>query len=51
MKANLNLAETARLGDVLDQEALHQRISGLTEDSREAVRAFLEKREPNFLGR
>lgn len=51
MKANLNLAETARLPDVLDQEALFQRISGLTDDSREAVRAFLEKREPVFRGR
>jgi 2-(1,2-epoxy-1,2-dihydrophenyl)acetyl-CoA isomerase len=50
MKANLNLAETAPLQDVLNQEAMNMRISGLSRDSREAVAAFVEKREPRFIG-
>jgi 2-(1,2-epoxy-1,2-dihydrophenyl)acetyl-CoA isomerase len=50
MKRNLNLGETGTLQDVLDQEALHMRISGMSADIREAVRAFMEKREPNFIG-
>jgi 2-(1,2-epoxy-1,2-dihydrophenyl)acetyl-CoA isomerase len=50
MKRNLNLAETGTLDAVLDQEALLMRMSGMTADSREAVRAFMEKREPNFTG-
>ncbi|MGI8927736.1 MAG: enoyl-CoA hydratase/isomerase family protein [Tepidiformaceae bacterium] len=50
MKANLNLAETAPLAAVLDQEALNMRLSSLSTDSREAVLAFVEKREPRFVG-
>ncbi|MCC6382565.1 MAG: enoyl-CoA hydratase/isomerase family protein [Dehalococcoidia bacterium] len=50
MKANLELAETADLRAVLDQEALLMRMSGVSRDSREAVRAFVEKREPRFVG-
>lgn len=50
MKRNLNLGETGSLQEVLDQEALHMRISGMSADSREAVRAFMEKREPQFIG-
>lgn len=50
MKANLNLGATADLAAVLDQEALNMRISGMSRDSREAVLAFVEKREPRFLG-
>lgn len=50
MKENLNFGETATLDALLDQEALLMRISGLSVDSREAVRAFMEKREPQFVG-
>ena len=48
MKANLNFTETAALQPLLDHEALNMRISGMSADSREAVQAFLEKREPHF---
>jgi 2-(1,2-epoxy-1,2-dihydrophenyl)acetyl-CoA isomerase len=50
MKANWNLAETSNFQDLLNAEALQQRISGMSPDSREAVAAFIEKRTPNFTG-
>lgn len=50
MKENLNLAERASLEDVLNLEALNQRVGGLSQDSREAVLAFVERRDPNFIG-
>jgi 2-(1,2-epoxy-1,2-dihydrophenyl)acetyl-CoA isomerase len=37
--------------DCLDIEATHHVHTGLTDDHREAVRAFVEKREPRFQGR
>lgn len=39
------------LGEVLALEAYGQEAAGATEDASEAIRAFLEKREPNFTGR
>lgn len=51
MKANFVLASHADLQTLLDQEAYHQRLSGATEDHREAATAFVEKRPPNFVGR
>lgn len=50
MKTNWNLAETSNFQDLLNAEALQQRISGMSPDSREAVAAFIEKRPPNFTG-
>jgi 2-(1,2-epoxy-1,2-dihydrophenyl)acetyl-CoA isomerase len=51
MKENLNRAVLGEPGECLDMEAAHHIRTGLTEDHREAVAAFLEKREPVFRGR
>ena len=50
MKENLNLAETASLKAVLDQEAFYQRYGRLSADHKEAAQAFVEKRDPQFVG-
>ena len=36
---------------MLEREAWGQNLTGRTQDHREAVKAFLEKREPKFVGR
>ncbi len=51
MKRNLNASEAGDLGAVLDIEAEGQIRCRLTEDHREAARAFLERRAPQFRGR
>jgi 2-(1,2-epoxy-1,2-dihydrophenyl)acetyl-CoA isomerase len=51
MKANINAALTADFRTLLDREAVGQTLTGRTEDHREAVKAFLEKRQPTFKGR
>ncbi|MBI4609018.1 MAG: enoyl-CoA hydratase [Candidatus Rokubacteria bacterium] len=51
MKRSLNAAESGTLHEVLDLEAWQQIRCGMTEDHREAARAFVEKREPVFRGR
>jgi len=48
MKRNLNLAAHADLRTVLESEALQMTLSGLAPDAREAGRAFVEKRKPQF---
>lgn len=50
MKENLNKSENSDLGSLLDQEALNMRLSGSTNDHREAAQAFVEKRKPTFTG-
>jgi 2-(1,2-epoxy-1,2-dihydrophenyl)acetyl-CoA isomerase len=52
MKENLNRAAgEATMTDCLDLEATHHIHTGLTEDHREAAKAFVEKRTPKFTGR
>jgi 2-(1,2-epoxy-1,2-dihydrophenyl)acetyl-CoA isomerase len=52
MKENLNRAAMgADVLECLDLEATHHVHTGLTEDHREAARAFVEKRQPVFEGR
>jgi 2-(1,2-epoxy-1,2-dihydrophenyl)acetyl-CoA isomerase len=51
MKRNLNAAESGSLAELLELEAWHHSRCGMTEDHREAARAFVEKRTPVFRGR
>ena len=51
MKENLNRAMSGDVDDCLDLEATHHVHTGFTEDHKEAARAFVEKREPEFKGR
>lgn len=51
MKANVNLASTVDFRTMLDREPETHLRCGQTEDHREGVKAFLEKRAPKFQGR
>jgi 2-(1,2-epoxy-1,2-dihydrophenyl)acetyl-CoA isomerase len=51
MKENLNRAAAGVAEECLDLEATHHIHTGMTEDHREAAKAFVEKREPKFRGR
>jgi 2-(1,2-epoxy-1,2-dihydrophenyl)acetyl-CoA isomerase len=51
MKANINLAISTDFRTLLDREAETHLRCAQTEDHREGVRAFLEKRPPKFTGR
>jgi 2-(1,2-epoxy-1,2-dihydrophenyl)acetyl-CoA isomerase len=51
MKENLNRSVHGEMGECLDMEAALHIQTGLTEDHREAARAFVEKREPRFVGK
>lgn len=50
-KQIINNSLTLPLAAVLDFEAYGQYLTGKTEDNKEGVRAFAEKREPRFQGR
>ena len=50
MKKNLNNAEDLSLVACFDLEALHQSLCYETADHKEASKAFVEKRKPNFVG-
>ncbi len=51
MKGNLNAAIHGDLRTILDREAVAQTLTSLTMDHKEAVKAFLDKREPKFHGK
>jgi 2-(1,2-epoxy-1,2-dihydrophenyl)acetyl-CoA isomerase len=51
IKRALNASATNGLDEQLALEAQLQAEAGSTEDYREGVRAFLEKRAPVFIGR
>ena len=51
IKANINAAITVDFRTLLDREAVGQVLTERTEDHKEAVKSFLEKRPPTFKGR
>ena len=51
MKENLNRAMGGEVDECLDMEVTHHSHCTATDDYRDAVRAFVEKREPVFHGR
>ena len=51
IKENLNRASERSLEDTLDAESFGQSLAFTSEDTREAITAWIEKREPRFTGR
>jgi 2-(1,2-epoxy-1,2-dihydrophenyl)acetyl-CoA isomerase len=51
IKKMLNKSTTATLEEMLEYEAYAQEIAGSTQDYKEGVNAFLEKRKPMFTGK
>ena len=50
-KRGMNYALSISLDEALDYEAYLQEIAGRTTDHHEGVQAFLEKRQPKFIGK
>jgi 2-(1,2-epoxy-1,2-dihydrophenyl)acetyl-CoA isomerase len=50
MKANINASSSTDFRTMLDREAETHLRCGRTDDHKEGVRAFMEKRPPNFTG-
>jgi 2-(1,2-epoxy-1,2-dihydrophenyl)acetyl-CoA isomerase len=50
MKRNFIIAAKGDLALSLQEESLNMSVSGLSAEAREAARAFVEKRKPDFLG-
>ncbi|MEM7324614.1 MAG: enoyl-CoA hydratase-related protein [Actinomycetota bacterium] len=50
MKENINRSTTGELDTILELESTHHRHTGTTQDHKEASKAFVEKREPDFQG-
>jgi 2-(1,2-epoxy-1,2-dihydrophenyl)acetyl-CoA isomerase len=50
MKDNLDEAPTIEYPEALDREAERMIGCSTTADHKEAVRAFMEKRKPRFIG-
>ena len=51
IKENLNRAPERTIDETLEAEAIAQALCFASEDTREAVTAWIEKREPRFTGR
>jgi 2-(1,2-epoxy-1,2-dihydrophenyl)acetyl-CoA isomerase len=50
-KRMLTMGLTMSLSEALHQEAMAQAVTGASQDTAEALRAFFQKREPSFKGR